>query len=165
MNHKVLVQCDHTNVEYFDTSKVLSWSPITWAEIPPSYDIVVESLDSKKNPADESSRRPDNEIGHENVMAKLLATLAATTITKSYDDHLVENKAAQKTNVLATEIRPMLFDVSAADENQWQSIDGVLTYERRIYVPVGLNSTLTSHFHNHPESGYFGVLKTAELIS
>ena len=95
----------------------------------------------------------------------LLATLAATTITESYDDLLPEIKAAQETNFLATEIRPTLFDVSTADESQWRSIDRALTYERRIYVPAALRSRVTSLFHDNPESGHFGALKTAELVS
>ena len=32
-NHKVLIQCDHKNLEYFQTSKVLSWRQTRWAEI------------------------------------------------------------------------------------------------------------------------------------
>jgi hypothetical protein len=164
-NHKVLIQCDHKNLEYFQTSKVLSRRQARWAEILSSYDFVIEHLEGKKNPADGPSRRPDYEIGYENMTAKLLATLAATTITESYDDLLPEIKAAQETDFLATEIRPTLLDVSTADESQWRSTDGALTYERRIYVPAALRSRVTSLFHDNPESGHFGALKTAELVS
>jgi hypothetical protein len=58
-----------------------------------------------------------------------------------------------------------LVDGSTADVSQWRSIDGALPYERRIYVSVALCSTVTSRFHDNPECGHFGVLKTAELIS
>jgi hypothetical protein len=43
-------------------------------------------------------------------------------------------------------------------------MEGALTYVRRIYVPAALSSRVTSLFHNHPEPGHFGALKTAELI-
>jgi len=131
-NHKVLIQCDHKNLEYFETSKVLSRRQASWAEILSSYDFIIEHLEGKKNPADGPSRRRDYEIGYEHMTAKLLATIAATTITESYDDLLPEIKAAQETDFLATEIRPTLVDVSTADESQCRSIDRALTYERRI---------------------------------
>jgi len=144
---------------------VLSRQLARWAEILSSYDFVIEHLEGKKNPADRLSSRPDYEIRYENMTANLLATLAATTITESYDDLLPEIKATQETNFLATEIRPTLFDVSTADGSQSRAIDGALTYERMIYVPAALRSRVTSHFHNIPESGHFGALKTAELVS
>ena len=164
-NHEVLIQCDHKNLEYFQTSKVLSQQQAIWAEILSSYDFVLEHQEGKKNPADGPSRRPDYEIGSENMTARLLATLAVTTITESYGDLLPEIKTAQEADFLATEIRPTLVDVSTADESQWRSIDGALTNERRIYLPVALRSRVTSLFHDNPESGHFGALKTAELVS
>jgi len=129
-NHKVLIQCDHKNLEYFQTSKVPSRQQARWAEILSSYDFVIEHLEGKKNPADGPSRRPNYEIGYENMTAKLLATLAATTITESHDDLLPEIKAAQETDFLATEIRPALVDGSTTEENQLRSIDGALTWRR-----------------------------------
>jgi hypothetical protein len=78
------------------------------------------------------------------MMAKLLATSAATTITKSDDDLLPEIKAPQETDCLATEIRPTSVDVSTADESQWRSINRAMNYERRIYVHSSLLSRVTS---------------------
>jgi hypothetical protein len=77
---------------------VLSRRQARWAEILSSYDFVIEHLEGKRNPADGPSRRPDYEIGYEHMTAKLRATLAATTITESYDDLLPEIKAAQETD-------------------------------------------------------------------
>jgi len=122
-------------------------------------------MEGKTNPADGPSRSPNYEIGYENMTARLLATLAATMITDSYGDLLLEIKAAQKSDFLATKIQPTLVDVSTADESQWRSIDRALTYERRIYMPTALHSRVTSLSHNNLESGQFGTLKTAELIS
>jgi hypothetical protein len=144
---------------------VLSRRQARWAEILSSYDFLIEHLQGKKNPADGPSRRPDYAIRYEHITAKLLATLAATTITESYDDLLPEIMAAQETHCLATELRPTLVDVSTGDERQWRTIDGALTYERRIYVPAALGSRVTSLFHNNLQSGHFGALKPAELVS
>jgi hypothetical protein len=164
-NHNVLIQCDYRNLEYYQMSKVLSRLQPRWAEIISSYDIVIEYLEGKKNRADGPSRRLDYEIGYELMTSKLLLTLAATTITESYDDLLLEIQAAQETDFLAGEIRPTLFDVSIADESQWRSIEGALPYERRIYVPAELRSRVTSLFHDNPKSSPFSALKTAELVS
>jgi hypothetical protein len=97
---------------------VLSRRQARWAEILSQYDVIIEHLEGKKNPADGPSRRPDYEIGYEHMTAKLLATLPATTITESYDDLLAEINGAQETDLLATEIWPTLLDVSTADESQ-----------------------------------------------
>ena len=164
-NHKVFIQCDHKNLEYFQMSKVLSRRQARWVEILFSYDFVIEHLEGQKNPADGPSRRPDYEIGYENMTAKLLATVAATTITESYDDLLPEIKAVQETDFLATQIQPTLVDVSTPDGSQWRSIDRALTYERRISVPAALRSSVTSLIHDNAESGHFGALKPAELVS
>jgi len=123
---------------------VLSQRQARWAEILSSYDFAIEHLAGKKNPRDVPSRRPDYEIRYEHMTAKLLATLAVTTITESYEDLLPEIKAAQETEYLATELWPTLVDVSTADDSQWTVIDGALTYERRIYVPAALPSGVMS---------------------
>jgi len=144
---------------------VLSWRQARWADILSSYDFIIEHLEGKTNPADGPSRRPNYEISYEHMTAKLLATLAATTITESYDNLLPEIKAAQETDFLAAEIRPTLVDVSTADESHWRSINRALTYERRISLPVALCSRVTSLFHDNPKSSHFRALKTAELVS
>jgi hypothetical protein len=99
------------------------------------------------------------------MTVNLLANLAATTITESDHDIIPEIKTAQETDIVAPEIRPTLVDGSTADESQWRSIDEALTYERRIYLPAALHRRVTSLFHDNPESGHFGALKTAEVVS
>jgi len=51
-NHKVLIQCDHKNLEYFQTSKVLFWRQARWAVILSSYDFVIQHLEGNKNQPD-----------------------------------------------------------------------------------------------------------------
>jgi hypothetical protein len=55
-NHKVLIQCDHKNHEYFQISKVLSQRQARWAEILCAYDFVTDHVEGSKNPADGLSR-------------------------------------------------------------------------------------------------------------
>jgi hypothetical protein len=146
-NHKILIQCDHKNLEYFQTSKVLSRRQARWAEILSSYDFVIQHLEGKKNPADGPSRRPDYEEGYERPTARLLATLAATTVSP-FDDLLPAIKAAQDTDPLATDMKnkigypglPNGQDGSTDKEAdmQWKVIAGALTFEGRIYMPETL---------------------------
>jgi len=75
-NYKVLIRCDHKNLEYFQISKVLSRRQARWSEILSAYNFVIEHLEGSKNPADGASRRPDYEIGYEGPVARLLATVS-----------------------------------------------------------------------------------------
>jgi hypothetical protein len=69
--YKILIQCDHKNLEYFQTTKVLSRRQARWAEILSAYDFKIEHLDGTKNPADGPSRRLDYEEGYERPSARL----------------------------------------------------------------------------------------------
>jgi hypothetical protein len=62
--YKILIQCDHKNHAYFQTSEVLPWRQACWAEILSSYDFVIEHLEGKKNPADEPSRHSEYKKGY-----------------------------------------------------------------------------------------------------
>jgi hypothetical protein len=140
-------QCDHKNLEYFQTSKVLSRRQARWAEILLSYAFVTQHLEGKKYPADGPSRRPDYEDGEERPTARLLAPLAQTTVS-SFDDLLPVIEAAQHTNPPATDMNnkigypglPNGQDGSTDKEAdmQWKVIAGALTFEGRIYVPETL---------------------------
>jgi hypothetical protein len=178
-NHEVLIQCDHKNLKYFQTSKVLSRRQARWAEILSSYDFVIEHLEGKKNPANGPSRRHDYEIGYERPTTRLLATLAATTV-EPYNDLIQEIKAAQAIDALAADMKykiigtpivdiPDLQRIDQLEEestNKWKVTAGVLTHEGRIYVPKDnlLRNKVIRLFHNNPESGHFGPLKTADLV-
>jgi len=99
---------------------VLSRRQAIWAEILSLYEFVIENLEGKMNPADGPLRWPDYEIHFQNITAWLLATLAVTTITKSYGDLLLDIKAAQETDISAIKILPTQVNVSNIDESQWR---------------------------------------------
>jgi hypothetical protein len=110
--YKILIQCDHKNLEYFQTSKVLSRRQARWAEILSAYDFKIEHLEGTKNPADGPSRRPDYEQGYERPSARLLATSStscqylfanAVEIEPIEKDLFAEIIEAQKTDRLATD--------------------------------------------------------------
>ena len=126
---------------------------------------------------------PDNLImkkGYERPTTQLLATLAVTTVEPN-NDLLPAIKAAQASDSLAADVQRRIVDspmfghpdlskagvLHGPAKEQWKGISGALTYEGRIYVPADalLRNTVKSLFHDHPESGHFGALRTAELVS
>jgi len=68
-NQTILIVCDHGNLEYFQTSKVLSQRQRRWVEILSCYNFVVKHLEGKMILAYGPSRRPDYEIGYKRLTA------------------------------------------------------------------------------------------------
>jgi len=82
--------------------------------------------------------------------------------------------AVQASDSLAVNVSAKLVDWPAADytvtagkESQRNVVVGALTYQGRLYVPAAnaLCGKVISLFHDNPESGHFGALKTTELVS
>jgi hypothetical protein len=69
--YKILIQCDHKNLVYFQTTKVLPRRQARWAEILSAYDFTIERSDGIKNAADGPSRHPDYEEGYERPSTRL----------------------------------------------------------------------------------------------
>jgi len=105
-----------------------------------------------------------------------VATVAVTTV-EPFSDHLPAIEAAQDTDQLATDRQNMIGhpDLPKTGEQdrttekdagmQWKVIAGALTFEGRIYVPDALRKQVICLFHDNPESGHFGSLRNADLIS
>jgi len=130
-NYIVLIRCDLKNLEFFQTSKVLSWRQARWSEILSAYDLVNEHLEGSKNPADGPPRRPDYEIGYERPVARLLATAPV----EPYDDLVPAIIATQVSDSLVVDVSAKLVDRPAADgtdttekETQWDVVTEALTY-------------------------------------
>jgi hypothetical protein len=174
---------------YFQTSKVLSRGQARWTEILSAYDFEIEHLEGTKKQADGPSRRPNYEQGYERPSARLLATasmsclyLFANTveIEPIEKDLLASITEAQGTDQLAMDVLRKIADKHvtehvtehvtqdpATTEDDWTVSAGALTHAGRVYVPdsPGLRARVTALHHDNPESGHFGALKTAELIS
>jgi len=130
-----------------------------------AYDFVIKHLDGSKNPANGPSRRPDYEIRYERPVAPLLTTVSV----ELYDYPMPAIIAAQRSDPLAVDVWAKLVDRAmidgthiAQDESEWKVMAGVLNYEGRVYVPAtdSLHEKVISLFHDNPESGHFGALKT-----
>jgi hypothetical protein len=57
-------------------------------------------------------------------------------------------------------------ELEEESSNEWKVTAGVLTYERRIYVPNDnlLRNKDITLFHHNPESVHFRALKSTELL-
>jgi len=77
--------------------------------------------------------------------------------------------AAQDTDPLATVTKHKIREQDGSKDKdtgmQWKVSAGALTFEGRIYMPEALRNQVISLFHDNPESGHFGALRTAELVS
>jgi len=96
----VLIQCDHKNLEYSQTSNVHSLRLARWAETPSSHDFVIEHLEGKKILADGRKNSHDYEICYERRTARLLATFATIPV-EPYNDPIQDIKRAQAINMFA----------------------------------------------------------------
>jgi len=103
-NYKVLFRCHHKNLEYFQTSKVLSKRQARWSEMLSAYDFVIKHMEGSKIPADGPSRRPYYEIRYERPVAGLLGTVPV----EPYDKLMPAFIAAQASDPLAVNISPKL---------------------------------------------------------
>ena len=79
----VLIQCDHKNLEYSQTSNVLSLWLARWAESLSSHDCVIKPLEGKKIPADGPWNSHDYEIGYERPTTRLLAALQLSLLNRT----------------------------------------------------------------------------------
>jgi len=181
-NHKVLIQCNHRKLEYFQSSNALLPRQARWAEILSSSNFIMKHLERNNNLADGPSNRPDFDIGYEIPTTWLLATLAATTV-ELYNDLLPAISTAQATDSPAINVNntivntPMVGipDVSEtsgqdastdSEKGEFKVISEAVTYEGRMSAPTDdrLCSKGISLFHDYPKSGHFGALRTIELI-
>jgi len=176
--HRILIHCHCNNLEYFHTSKVLSWRQARWAETVSSYDFIIRHLAGNRNLADGPSRRPDYEIEYDRPTAQLLATITAV---EPYDDLLPIIKTAQATDILATDANKEIVDIPMAgypdltvngraqgakdSHRNWKVTSGALTYKGWIYIPEPLRSKVISLFPDNSKSGHFAALRTTELVS
>lgn len=102
--------------------------------------------------------------------------LAATV--EPDDDLLPAIKTSQASDLLAADVNRRIVCIPMVDlpdlprqaessRKEWKVTTEALTDEGRIYVPADdtLRSQVISLFHDNPESGHFGALKTGELVS
>jgi len=101
-------------------SRVLSRRQDRWGGILSLFDFVIKPQDVNNNPVDGPTGWPEYEIGYDTMTAKILPTLAATTITESYGDIIPRIMTTQETDFWASKIHSTMVNDSTADESQWR---------------------------------------------
>jgi hypothetical protein len=168
--HQVQVYTDHKNLVYFTTTKELNRRQVRWAETLATYNFRISYVKGTENArADALSRKPEYLSNKTNESRAILKNdgdtlvfntqqLAATTklrgdewtsrITRQYQqDVMARNQLERPTG-----------EFSKTEE-------GILLFNKRVYVPTGLRKELVSHEHGLPAYGHQGTRKTLERIS
>ncbi len=78
-NHPVLVHCDHKNLEYFRSSKVLSRRQARWSEFLARFNFKIQYLKGERNEADALSRRAQDRITPEEKSAQMTQVVLPPT--------------------------------------------------------------------------------------
>ena len=169
-NDKVSIWCDHQDLDYFQTSKVLSRWQARGAETLSADDFVIELLDPSYNPADSPSRWPHYNGAYQWPVAQPFQTVSvepydvlmrAIIVPHAFEPLVVE--------VLAKLVDHRIIDHTdtATEMSQWKVDSGVLTYKGRIYVPAinSLHGKVINLLHDNPESSHFGSLMNTDLVS
>jgi len=164
-DHQILIKCDHKNLKYFQTSKVLSRRQPWWAEVLSTYNFTIQHLEGTKNLADRPSRQPNQKIGYEKQLGHLLVTLAATV--EAYNDLKSAIKTAQATDSLGVDVKcrlvniPMISGPEGSCDSGWdwdpeRVIPEALIHQGRIHVPqeYSIRSKVISLLHYNLESGH-----------
>lgn len=156
--YPVRVLTDHSNLQWFNTTKTLTRRQARWAEELSGFDFVIEYRAGKKNPADGPSRRPDytkKTTQIENVRPAFLK-FAATSCPEPL---LAEILASTQTDALLSRLPAPLPD-------PWKKEDsGLHVYDSRIYVPQVVRVRVLRDHHDTPMAGHFGWARTLELVS
>ena len=176
---------DHKNLEYFSTTKVLTWRQAHWSEFLSQFNLVIRFCPGKLGTKPDGLTRqwdvypkegersyaavnPHNfrpVFTNEQLASSLRATVLYTPVLQA--------TTIMDLETLHSDIRSMLCSDPAISEQlsnptlHW-TIDptGLLRLDNRIYIPDSENLRLRvlQYKHDHPISGHFGHNHTLDLI-
>ena len=168
--HPVQVLTDHKNLVYFTTTKELNRRQVRWAETLATFNFRISYIKGTENArADALSRKP------EYLQNK---THESHAVLKQDGDSLVFNRKELATistlvdEDWTTRIRQQYDRDTVAKEQLEQpkgdftkSPQGLLLFQKRVYIPTKLREELVKEWHELPAHGHQGVRKTLERIS
>src|SRR5258708_8255789 len=178
---------DHRNLEYFMSSKKLSWRQARWAEFLVQFNMKVHfrpgRLGSKVDALtcrwDIYMEGDDAEAVATNIhpvfTSDQLAEVPVLACAGSMEDPMPSNTLDQDVHTTSITAAYMVDDHalklweqirSTNQPDRWMEREGRLLFHERLYVPN--KGTLCLHticdHHDHPTVGHFGETKTTELI-
>jgi hypothetical protein len=168
--HQVQVYTDHKNLVYFTTTKELNRRQVRWAETLATYNFRISYVKGTENArADALSRKPEylsNKTNESRIILKHdgdslvfnTQQLAATTRLQGDEWTLRVKKQYQSDAMAKAQTERPTGEFSKTEE-------GVLLFDKRVYIPTGLRKELVTHEHGLPAHGHQGVRKTLERIA
>ncbi|SJL00113.1 related to TY3B TY3B protein [Armillaria ostoyae] len=166
---------DHKNLEYFSTTKILTWRQVRWSEYLSQFNLVIcFHLGRLRGKLDALTRQWDVYLkeGDKQLSASLHATfLEGPTLHASaimdIDKLHSDIKQAQPSDSAASEGFRQAKSSTPTSPSQW-SIDesDILHLDNHMYVPDSedLHLRVLQNNHNHILAGHFGQNQTLELV-
>ena len=178
---EISVFTDHKNLEYFNSTKVLTRRQARWAEDLAGYNFKVLYRPGLKNTKpDVLSRRWDHRLGEGGEAAaptpqlffrpgQLVmdpAKIAAVKVISLKSTFLERLQAAALKDNHWQEIRKALEDRKTGMDPALSLSEGLVFFKNRWYVPEGrdLRQEIFSQNHDSRIAGHFGQFKTADKI-
>ena len=178
--HQVIVYCDHKNLEYFMTTRVLNRRQARWSMFLSDFDFrITYRPGTAQGKPDALSRRRELEPKEGDEAHRLqqqtllrpehlqLSTLQSKMFTLSYDKSFLDNiRSATVNDPYATNIISQLNSTRGSKNQTFTMENGLLFHQGLVYVPPGsLRLQVIQSCHDSPLSGHFGLGKTLELIT
>ena len=179
------VYCDHNNLRYFRSSRVLSRRQTRWSEFLDRFDYSFHYRPGHLNgKPDALSRRPDLLKGGKAAEAdprtllkphRFAANLSDLSTVNAPTKPLLERiKGAYATDTALQELLSLLRDKTIRRTNEQRNKlsplrlkDGVVLWNGLVYVPddASIRLELMKHAHDAPSGGHYGTFKTIEVLS
>ena len=181
--HPIQIFCDHKNLEYFNSTKILTRRQVRWSLVLNSYKYVFNFRPGKNNTkVDAFTRRHDFEEGG-NAKASfeepqvLLRPIQVSPLNAASEpsDVVTRVKAGYDRDPTVKTLLSYLRnpdrrrppEVNAQLKGMTLDGDGFLLRHGLVYVPEdqALKTDILGQSHDHPTAGHFGRFKTLELLS
>src|ERR1700744_4667113 len=173
--HPVIIHTDHKNLSYYKEARAMSGRQMRWCSKLMDYNLLWEHVPGNKNiQADALSRRPDHVqadeeedpmvmpplITPERIIANVAIRSTLLDLHKKILEDL-ESDAFGQQIITAIKSRTTPFKSDLAD---WELRDGLIFYQKRIYVPVSLWKEVVKLYHDTPITGHPGISKLTLMI-
>jgi hypothetical protein len=174
--HKILVYCDHKNLQHFTTTRTLNRRQARWSLHLSSFDFTIVFRPGKlQGKPDALSRRSEYQPkgGDEAVQQQKTALIKPEQLNallpdgKTFQEQLKENLNKDE---LAQEIfkflnNPTTYTTTRLDQDLFQQQNGLLYYNNCLYIPDLLTKLKVLHDHHDSlAAGHFGFRKTLKAI-